>query len=205
MSQCQCNRARPCELLKRGKNGTEEGMKGTIDRHTTHDYNDKIRCKVSTVKDSNSSPYPFDDNGNRSDDFPGRLGKLIGDSSVRAFARKAGVSDTFLRQCLAGRTEPTRTKLLALARAGETTVEWLATGGGSRHAVAESGGPHSGLDRTLLESVIAAVEQVLGETGCSLSADRKALLVTVLYEMHTGHERSPITRDEVLKLVSCTD
>lgn len=182
----------------------ETGVKEITGRHGTHGYNYKIRCKVSTVKDSNSSPYPFDDNGKRSDDFPARLGELIGDSSVRAFARKAGVSDTFLRQCLAGRTEPTRTKLLALARAGETTVEWLATGGGNRHVAAEPG-TNPGLDRSLLESVIAAVEQVLGETGCSLSADRKALLVTVLYEMHTGHERSPITRDEVLKLVSCTD
>lgn len=176
-------------------------MNGTADRHATHDYKHKIRFKVSTVKESNSSPYPSNDN--RPDDFPVRLGELIGNSSVRAFARKAGVSDTFLRQCLAGRTEPTRTKLLALAHAGETTVEWLATGGGSRHVVAEPG-PAAGLDRPLLESVIAAVEQVLGETGCSLSADRKAMLVTVLYEMHAGHERSSITRDEILKLVSCT-
>lgn len=194
----------PVQLPEEGGNGTEAGVKGTTDRHRTHDYNYKFRFKESKVKDSNSSPYPSCDNGNRPDDFPARLGKLIGDSSVRAFARKAGVSDTFLRQCLAGRTEPTRTKLLALARAGETTVEWLATGDGNRHAAAEAAGPDPGLDRALLESVITAVEQVLGETGCSLSADRKALLVTVLYEMHTGDERTPITRDEVLKLVSCT-
>lgn len=162
------------------------------------------------MKENNSSPYPSGNDGAGNDggrpgNFPARLGELIGDSSVRAFARKAGVSDTFLRQCLAGRTEPTRTKLLALARAGETTVEWLATGGGSRHAVAEPGaGAAPGLDRSLLESVIAAVEQVLGETGRGLSPDRKALLVTVLYEMHTGPEKAPVSRDEVLKLVSCT-
>lgn len=178
-------------------------LNGTDNRRETSDYNYKIRFKVSTVKENNSSPYPSGSDGDRPGDFPARLGDLIGNSSVRAFARKAGVSDTFLRQCLAGRTEPTRTKLLALARAGETTVEWLATGAGSRHAVAEPGAA-PGLDRPLLESVIAAVEQVLDETGRSLSPDRKALLVTVLYEMHTGHEKAPVTRDEVLKLVSCT-
>lgn len=185
--------------MKRKRERTEPLIDPKLTITTT-----KLRFKVAKVKDRSSSPYPVDDDERHSDDFPQRLGKLIGDSSVRAFARKAGVSDTFLRQCLAGRTEPTRTKLMALARAGETTVEWLATGGGSRHVVTESAA-NPGFDRALLESVITAVEQVLGDTGCSLSADRKALLVTVLYEMHTGRERSPITRDEVLRLVSCSE
>lgn len=190
-------------MLREGDTTSRRGHERNRRPTATRNYNDKIRFKVSTVKDRNSSPYPSTDSEDRTEGFPARLGELIGNSSVRAFARKAGVSDTFLRQCLAGRTEPTRTKLMALARAGGTSVEWLATGGGSRHVVKDPA-PHPGLDRSLLESVIGTVEQVLGDTGCSLSADRKALLVTVLYEMHTGQEGSAITRDEVLKLVSCT-
>lgn len=60
--------------------------------------------------------------------FPGRLKTIIGSSSVRSFARKAGVSDTFVRQCLAGKSEPTRPVLMAMAAAGGVLVGWLATG-----------------------------------------------------------------------------
>ena len=138
--------------------------------------------------------------------FPARLAALIGDSSVRAFARKAGVSDTFLRQCLAGRTEPTRTKLIALADAGDTSVEWLATGHGARDGIAAAGiDPQAaGLDRTLLESVIVSVEEVLGETRRSVSSHRKALLIAALYEMHSGDRRDASSREDVLRLVAST-
>ena len=85
------------------------------------------------MSDRNNNQHPTHTRAQSSEGFPSRLAALIGDSSVRAFARKAGVSDTFLRQCLAGRTEPTRTKLIALAGAGGSNVEWLATGHGSRN------------------------------------------------------------------------
>ncbi len=103
--------------------------------------------------------YPGDPGLNDPAAFPARLEALIGGMSVRAFARKAGVSDTFLRQCLAGRTEPTRTKLLAIAEAGGTTVEWIATGRAEpsdQPAVAD----RPPIDRELLESIIEIAEQV---------------------------------------------
>ncbi len=154
------------------------------------------------VNDKHSSAGSRDSEGRKG--FPARLAELIGDSSVRGFARKAGVSDTFLRQCLAGRTEPTRTKLIALAGAGDTSVEWLATGHGTRDGITAPGiNPRaSGLDRTLLESVIASVEEVLGETRRTVSPQRKALLIASLYDMRAGCERGPISREEVLRLVS---
>lgn len=135
--------------------------------------------------------------------FPARLATLIGDLSVRAFARKAGVSDTFLRQCLAGRTEPTRTKLIAIAEAGGVTVEWLATGAGPREAGGASPGPREdAIDRRLLERVIEVTESVLDEAGHPLDARRKARLISALYEMHEGSDRPPIARETILKLVS---
>lgn len=129
--------------------------------------------------------------------FPERLASLVGDLSVRAFARKAGVSDTFLRQCLAGRTEPTRTKLIALAHAGGASVEWLATG-------TTAATPRTPLpDRELLESIIEVTESVLEETGHRLTPARKAHLVSAVYDTCGSGDRRAISREAIVELVTC--
>lgn len=136
--------------------------------------------------------------------FPARLATLIGESSVRAFARRAGVSDTFLRQCLAGRTEPTRTKLLAIARAGSASVEWLATGRGPMHDsdAARAVDPRPAVDRELLERVIEVTEDVLREQACTLTPAQKAGLIGAAYEMHDQADRPPVAREIIVRLVS---
>ncbi|MEM8804462.1 MAG: S24 family peptidase [Cyanobacteria bacterium P01_G01_bin.38] len=63
-----------------------------------------------------------------SDDFPSRLKKAVGNKSIRGFARECGFSDTVLRQYLNGQSEPTRPVLLAIARAADVSLEWLAAG-----------------------------------------------------------------------------
>jgi transcriptional regulator with XRE-family HTH domain len=119
--------------------------------------------------------------------FPARLEALIGDMSVRAFARRAGVSDTFLRQCLAGRTEPTRTKLLAIAEAGGTTVEWLATGNPPPQGGVPIADPGAApCNRELLTSILEVTDEVLAESHTRLEPSRKARLVSALYDMHVG-------------------
>ena len=135
--------------------------------------------------------------------FLARLEAVIGGMSVRAFARKAGVSDTFLRQCLAGRTEPTRTKLLAIAAAGATTVEWIATGRADPSDQPAIGEPPA-VDRELLEAVIEIAEQVLDDAGTRLAADRKARLISALYDMHAGANRESIARETIHRLVADT-
>lgn len=137
------------------------------------------------------------------DAFPARLEALIGGTSVRAFARKAGVSDTFLRQCLAGRTEPTRTKLIAIATAGGSSVEWIATGrneNADQSAIANS----RPIDRELLEAIIEIAEQVLDNAETSLAADRKARLIMSLYDMYAGTDRESISRESIQRLVTST-
>lgn len=137
------------------------------------------------------------------DAFPDRLATLIGKLSVRAFARKAGVSDTFLRQCLAGRTEPTRTKLLAIARAGSASVEWLATGRGPMRDtdVVRSGNPGPAIDGELLARVIEVTEDVLRESARTLTPAQKAGLIGAAYEMHDQAERRPVARETIVRLV----
>lgn len=146
--------------------------------------------------------------GNHDGGFPARLLRLLGDSSIRGFARRAGVSDTFLRQCLAGRTEPTRTKLILLARAGGCSVEWLATGNasqGSAHGI--QGAEHAGgrIDADLLRMIIETVEEVLAEHRRSLPAVRKALLISGLYGRQVEQGRPVPSREDILALLSRLD
>lgn len=62
--------------------------------------------------------------------FIKRLEQIIGEESVRSFARRVGVADTTLRQYLNGRSEPTLSKLTAIAQGSGCSVSWLATGEG---------------------------------------------------------------------------
>jgi len=48
--------------------------------------------------------------------------------SVAALARAVGISDNAIYKWLAGRGQPSVANLIALARAGNVTLEWLATG-----------------------------------------------------------------------------
>lgn len=128
--------------------------------------------------------------GRPDDQFPQRLAQVIGSGSIRAFARRAGVSDTFLRQCLAGRTEPTRIKLVAIAAAGGVTVEWLATGNGSRqYATAPSANEESAdydalPDPHLLDTIVAVVDVVAADARANLSACERSSLIRAAYKSH---------------------
>ena len=68
------------------------------------------------------------------DAFVARLKQVVGEESIRSFARRSGISDTFLRQCLTGKSEPTRPILVALAHAGGVSIAWLACGEGNQLA-----------------------------------------------------------------------
>lgn len=109
--------------------------------------------------------------------FPDRLATVMGAMSVRAFARKTGVSDTFLRQCLAGRTDPTRAKLVAIAQAANTSLEWLATG---QYPAATAVQPGPEIQR--LRAIIETTEAAIRESGHDVSASQKAELISALYQ-----------------------
>jgi len=56
-----------------------------------------------------------------------RVRTLIGDRSIRYFAQSAKIKNSTLHSILGG-TKPTVDNLVAIARAGGVTVDWLATG-----------------------------------------------------------------------------
>lgn len=62
--------------------------------------------------------------------FHERLEVLVGDESVRSFGRRVGISDTTIRKYLSGETEPTLSRLAAIAMVCDISVEWLVTGAG---------------------------------------------------------------------------
>ncbi|HEY6420253.1 MAG TPA: helix-turn-helix transcriptional regulator [Candidatus Binataceae bacterium] len=63
------------------------------------------------------------------EDLRARLSQiLVRYGSVANLARAVGVSDNAIYKWIAGRGQPTVVNLVALARAGRVSVEWLATG-----------------------------------------------------------------------------
>ncbi|WP_299378603.1 helix-turn-helix transcriptional regulator [uncultured Kiloniella sp.] len=63
-----------------------------------------------------------------------RISELIGKESVRSFSRKCGLSDGTVRGILSGH-EPGMLKVIAIANATGTSVEWLATGKETSHDI----------------------------------------------------------------------
>lgn len=66
--------------------------------------------------------------------FSERLRALAEKSSVRALARKAGLSEGVLRNYLRGDTYPTLDRLAAIAEAAGADIQWLAVGDEANHA-----------------------------------------------------------------------
>jgi len=82
-----------------------------------------------TAETNSDAPVRVPDEN--SDHFTGRVRSVIGDGSVRRFARRAGIGATTLQNIVDG-ARPTVDKLVAIARAGGVSVDWLATGEGPR-------------------------------------------------------------------------
>lgn len=57
-----------------------------------------------------------------------RIKQVIGDEGVRKYARRAGLKTSTLQATLSGRSLPGLNTLVAIARAGGVSIDWLATG-----------------------------------------------------------------------------
>ncbi|MCH4295606.1 LexA family transcriptional regulator [Shewanella sp. 3B26] len=68
--------------------------------------------------------------------LPERINELIGDDSIREFARSIGLSEGALRMHLKGRT-PKLAEVIKMARYRGVNLEWLATGKGPKHQTQE--------------------------------------------------------------------
>jgi transcriptional regulator with XRE-family HTH domain len=133
-----------------------------------------------------------------SDAFVDRLREVIGDESVSSFARRCNIGESVIRGYLADGKRPGVDYLIALADAGNVTIEWLATGLGPRTraelsalldragAYADSFGPAIDKDRLLMAiKMTADALTVLGEP---LTAERQADLVMTFYQRLTTQD-----------------
>jgi phage repressor protein C with HTH and peptisase S24 domain len=146
--------------------------------------------------------------------------------SVAALAREIGVSDNAIYKWIAGRGQPTVTNLVALARAANVSVEWLATGnaraGGSLESRAAGARRRPAIDigkarepeYTYLPRAVARIadgrrqmirsEQVVDALAFKTDWLRKRLAATplnlILLEVN-GDSMAPTLRDGDLILV----
>ena len=133
------------------------------------------------------------------DGFPERLMTAKGTLSANAFAKKCGLSESVLRKYLAGESVPGADKLVDIAREASVSLEWLATGRGSRGVGAAANDTVSTVDTALLETVIDAVEAGLEQIGGELPPARKAKLIASLYGIYQCTDDA--RRAPVLELV----
>ena len=78
--------------------------------------------------------------------FAKRLSLTVSGQSISGFSIKCGVSESLLRKYLAGDSLPGTDKLVAIARAADIALEWLATGDGP----VQRGADPSGSDASVL-------------------------------------------------------
>lgn len=123
--------------------------------------------------------------------FPARLKTLLGKESARAFARRAGLSDTFLRQCLNGKSEPTRPMLIALASAGGVRLDWLASGEGPVRDDTESDYAKTNRELRPIEDVRIGhlperLKKAIGTTSLRAVAEKSGLTEGTLRNLLNG-------------------
>lgn len=106
--------------------------------------------------------------------FADRLRELIGEQPVSAFARKVDLSEGLIRKYLAG-SEPGLSRANQIARATNTSLEWLATGAGFRFGRAEL------VDMGALERAIG-ITLSLGSSEPSIANEKSMKMVVALYQ-----------------------
>ncbi len=115
-----------------------------------------------------------------------------------ALAQKAAIPRRTLETYLSGEAEPKTTRMVAIARAANVSVEWLATGEGEMRKP-----PVSPVNTDLLEAAELAVHRFMEEEGVTAPPEKIARLVIVLYKY--GEAKGMIKKDDLdqfLKLVA---
>ena len=126
-----------------------------------------------------------------------RVKILCDQSSIRAIAKKSGVSAGTLHNYLNSDGLRTIENLIAIAEAGGRSLSWLLGAETAAHPVSnlqDSNGKYgNSLDRALLVSVMNAIDEGLAVTGRTLPNDRKVELAFALYDIFAESDKRPDT------------
>lgn len=112
-------------------------------------------------------------------DFTERLRRLIAGSTVSAFARKVGLSESLIRKYLKG-SEPSLSRACLIAKINDVSLDWLATGDDQPRQ------PPEGVDLAILKSAIAMAEDALMQANATAKETEQFMLVVTLYQFMTS-------------------
>lgn len=143
----------------------------------------------------------------RESELPDRLRSAIGEEAVAAFGRRCGIGEATLRKYFKG-TLPNIDNLVAIADAANVSIEWLATGRGSKQRGASSipaippAAPLAPSEISLedierLATAMEAVEEGLGERYHQLTPHKRAQIVATAYDLLLDEDQ----KDNVVKFV----
>ncbi len=114
--------------------------------------------------------------------FAARLRILVAESSVSAFARKVGLSESLIRKYLNG-TEPSLSRADLIARRVNVSLEWLATGCGYQYRQAEV------VDEAALMVANQIAQQLLSADARELDETQGLTLLVSIYQFLRAHKK----------------
>ena len=121
--------------------------------------------------------------------FAERLSILVQDTTVSAFARKVGLSESLLRKYLKG-SEPSLSRADQIARRANVSLEWLATGCGYQYRQAEV------VDQPALLLATDITSEGLSSRNLELSEIERMTMVVSVYQFLRTHKKSDGYLDE---------
>lgn len=128
-----------------------------------------------------------------------RAAQMAGNATKLAEA--TGISRRAIGDYLAGKAEPSRPRLVAIAKTAGVSLEWLATGDGNMHPNADV--RIAPLNIELLEDAIVAVEDYVQDLKEGIDHSIKAGLILLLYTLGDDHNPDLIaaTQDSINQLL----
>jgi SAM-dependent methyltransferase/transcriptional regulator with XRE-family HTH domain len=118
----------------------------------------------------------------------------------RALAKRVGLSEAQLFRYLRGESEPTASKLIAIAEAAGLDAAWVLTGDGNK---TKSTAPSLKHDRELLHRVVETFEEAAMEVRRTMPPQFKSQVVDIIYTdalMGQGHQEFPVDISHLLTL-----
>jgi transcriptional regulator with XRE-family HTH domain len=129
-------------------------------------------------------------------EFSKRIKKIIELSgSAEKLANISGMSSRVIGQYLAGKSDPSRIKLIALANAANVNVEWLATGKGPMFI-----GDREKLNVNLLECFFEIYDDYEKKWGKPIAFVEKAWSIGVLFNFYSSRDTEDETVRELMQL-----
>ncbi|WP_320822380.1 helix-turn-helix transcriptional regulator [Reinekea sp.] len=114
--------------------------------------------------------------------FAARLRILVAESTVSAFARKVGLSESLIRKYLKG-SEPSLSRADQIARTVNVSLEWLATGCGYQYRQAEV------VDQAALQAASRITQQCLIAEAVDLADPARLTLLVSIYQFLRAHKK----------------